>query len=359
MRKVIITGILGQDGSNMADYLLSTYEDIEVYGVLRRYTITNTQNIDHLKDHPRFHLEHGDLSDGSSINKLVKDIEPTHFINFAANSFVGTSWKLPEQIFDINTLGVVRCLEAILAYAPLCRFYSAGSSEEFGDVINYPQNEDHPVNPKSPYGASKAAARHLVKAYRDSYGLFAVHGIVFNHEGPRRGIDFVTRKITNGVANIEWSLLEGEEITPIKLGNIFSKRDWSDSRDIVRGIWLMLNAEEAKSYVLASESTKSIIDFVESAFKAVGIEGYWINLEEGNIQAKFIEVKTGKVMIEIDPKFYRPAEIELHLGDCKKAREELGWTREISFDQMVADMVEKDRSIIRAKYEGINCKSQA
>ena len=199
LKKVLITGILGQDGANMAKYLLDT-EDVLIYGMMRRTSNVNETNILEFKDDERFSLVYGDLTDDVSINKLVKEIEPDYLINFGANSFVGCSWDMPLQVFDVNTLGVIRCLEAIRKFKPECRFYSAGSSEELGDVDYSPQDIKHPIKPRSPYGASKAAARHIVKVYRESYDLFAIHSILFNHEGLKRGEEFVTRKITKSVA---------------------------------------------------------------------------------------------------------------------------------------------------------------
>ena len=266
LKKVLITGILGQDGANMAKYLLGT-EDVLIYGMMRRTSNVNQTNILEFKDNERFSLVYGDLTDDVSINKLVKEIEPDYLINFGANSFVGCSWDMPLQVFDVNTLGVIRCLEAIRKFKPECRFYSAGSSEELGDVDYSPQDIKHPINPRSPYGASKAAARHIVKVYRESYDLFAIHSILFNHEGLKRGEEFVTRKITKSVAKIATAIANNEEFEPIKLGNLNSKRDWSDSEDFVKGIWLMLNQNEPKEYILSSDETHTVREFVEKENK--------------------------------------------------------------------------------------------
>jgi len=217
LKKVLITGILGQDGANMAEYLLKE-PNLEVYGMMRRTSNANFGNINPFKEHSRFRLVCGDLTDEVSIDKLVEEIKPDFFINFGANSFVGCSWDMPLQVFDVNTLGVIRSLEAIRKFKPDCRFYSAGSSEELGDVDYSPQDINHPIKPRSPYGASKAAARHLVKVYRESYNIFAVHSILFNHEGVRRGEEFVTRKITKGVAKIATAIANNEEFEPLQLG---------------------------------------------------------------------------------------------------------------------------------------------
>ena len=274
-KKTLITGILGQDGANMAEYLLSLDEQIEVYGMMRRSSNVNETNILSFKDNPRFSLVYGDLTDEISVDRLVKDIQPDYFINFGANSFVGCSWDMPLQVFDVNTLGVIRALEAIRKFKPDCRFYSAGSSEELGDVDYSPQDINHPIKPRSPYGASKAAARHIVKVYRESYSLYAIHSILFNHEGLRRGEEFVTRKITKAVAKIATAIANNEDFEPIKLGNVNSQRDWSDSEDFVKAIWLMLNQEQPKEYVLSSNETHSIREFVEKAFGYAYISGDW------------------------------------------------------------------------------------
>lgn len=348
MKKVIITGILGQDGANMAEYLLSLYDefgveehDYEIYGMMRRSANPNLKNIEKIKNHPRFNLQFLDLGDSASIDTAVKEIEPDYFINFAANSFVGISWKMPEQVMNVNALGVLRCLEAIRKFKPDCRFYSAGSSEEWGNVDYSPQDINHPIKPRSPYGASKAAARHLVKVYRESYNMYAVHGILFNHEGTKRGEEFVTRKISKGVARIKDTLdsmlFEEEAPEPIELGNLDAKRDWSDSRDFVEGVWLMLNQDSPKDYILSSGETHSIREFIEKAFAVAGIKGSWHGegLEE-------VFVDGDQVLVKINPEFYRPAEVDLLLGDSTPIRKELGWEPKISFDKLVESMVQYD-----------------
>jgi len=338
MKKVLITGILGQDGANMAEYLL-TLDDVYVYGMMRRSGSPNYHNIKEFKNHERFKLVDGDLSDEVSINNVFAEIVPDYLINFGANSFVGCSWDMPLQVFDTNTLGVIRCLEAIRKYNKDCRFYSAGSSEEMGDVDYSPQDIKHPIKPRSPYGASKAAARHLVKVYRESFNIYAVHSILFNHEGPRRGGEFVTRKITKKVAEISKKIKNGEKFEPLKLGNIDSRRDWSDSRDFMKGVWLMLNQDKPKDYVLASGETHSVKDFVTKAFSHAGIPGLWSG--EG-LDAKFRLFQENTIMAEIDERWFRPAEVDLLHGDPSIAEKELGWKREISFEKMVQDMVDND-----------------
>ncbi|NDB28140.1 GDP-mannose 4,6-dehydratase [archaeon] len=344
--KVIVTGILGQDGANMVEYLLKN-TDSKIYGMIRRTSNPNFINCQSFIKNERFQLVYGDLSDSISIDNLVRDIQPNYFINFAAQSFVGCSWEIPLQTFDVNATGVARCLEAIRRFQPKCRFYSAGSSEEFGDVQYSPQDIIHPVRPRSPYGASKAAARHLVKVYRESYNLFAVHGILFNHEGIKRGEEFVTRKITKGVARIIHSIRNKKPFAPIELGNLDAKRDWSDSEDFVDGVWKMVNQEKPKDYVLSSNETHTIREFINKAFSVINIDGVWHGQgtnEELSLPNYMMEEHDiySSVLVKINPKFYRPAEVELLLGDSNPAREELGWKPKISFDNLVERMVKYD-----------------
>lgn len=344
---ILITGILGQDGANMAEYLLKRNEPIHIYGMMRRTAVPNFTNCKNFIEDERFSLVYGDLSDSVSVENLIREIRPNYFINFAAQSFVGCSWEIPLQTFDVNATGVARCLEAIRRFKPDCKFYSAGSSEEFGDVAYSPQDINHPIRPRSPYGASKASARQLVKVYRDSYNLYAVHGILFNHEGTKRGEEFVTRKISKGVARICHAIQNNQPFEPIELGNLDAKRDWSDSEDFVDGVWKMLNQEKSKDYVLSSNETHSIREFIEKAFLSANIEGVWHGeglSEEYSISNYLLEefnVKSS-VLVKINPKFYRPAEVDLLLGDSTPARKELGWEPKISFDQLVEKMVKFD-----------------
>lgn len=345
-KKALITGVLGQDGANMCEYLLKK-GGIKIFGMIRRASNPNYVNCEAFINHPDFQLVYGDLSDSVSLEKLVKDIQPDYFINFAANSFVGCSWDMPLQVFDVNALGVIRCLEAVKKFQPKCKFYSAGSSEEFGDVDYAPQDVKHPVKPRSPYGAAKAAARHIVKVYRESYGVYAVHGILFNHEGTKRGEEFVTRKISKGVARIHNAINNNKPFEPIELGNLNSKRDWSDSEDFVDGVWLMLNQEAPKDFVLSSNETHSIREFVEKAFLAAGIKGLWSGqgLEEKYYPASpghEENLNVNRHLVKINPKFYRPAEVDLLLGDSNPVRQELGWSPKVSFDKLVEKMVNWD-----------------
>jgi GDPmannose 4,6-dehydratase len=344
-KKVIITGVTGQDGSYMADLLLED-TDYEIYGMVRRTSTKNYKNIEHLLNNPRFKIVTGDLSDSQSIDNLIREIKPDYFINLAAQSFVGASWQIPEQTFDIDAIGVIRCLEGIRKHVPDCRFYNAGSSEELGNVDYSPQDENHPLKPRSPYGAAKAAARHIVKVYRESYNLFAIQGLLYNHESERRGEEFVTRKITKNIARIKKAINKDEKFEPLELGNIDAKRDWSHAKDFVRGIWLMLNQSEPKEYVLSSGETHTVREFIEKAFKMVGIYGEWVGKDT---EEKYILKKTlnsiyydNQILVKINPEFYRPAEVDLLLGDHSKARKELNWKLDVSFDSLVKIMVEND-----------------
>jgi GDPmannose 4,6-dehydratase len=353
---VFVTGVTGQDGSHMVDYLLAN-TDYYIVGGARRLSIKNHENIKHIENNPRFKLVNFDLSDAHSISKIIEKLKPDYFINLAAQTFVGSSWDFPSQTWECNTTSVIHILEAIRQHKPSCRFYNAGSSEEYGNVAYTPQDENHPSKPRSPYGASKSAARQLVKVYRESYNLYAIQGLLFNHEGTRRGEEFVTRKITKGVARIKKALIEGKSFEPIELGNIKAKRDWSDAEDFVRGIWLMLNQEKCRvdmdsnmqieEYVLSSNETHTISEFVWYAFKAANIEGAW----HGEAESSEFSISTKdaikydpvtSVLVKINPKFYRPAEVDLLLGDSTKARKELGWKPETSFEQLVEKMVIHD-----------------
>ena len=343
---VFITGVTGQDGSFLVDYLLKN-TDYFIIGGARRLSIKNHENLAHLDNNPRFKLVNFDLSDTHSINKIVDKLKPDYFVNLAAQTFVGSSWDFPAQTWECNTTAIIHILEAIRQHKPTCRFYNAGSSEEYGDVEYIPQDEKHPSKPRSPYGASKSAARQLVKVYRESYNLYAIQGLLFNHEGTRRGEEFVTRKITKGVARIKKAIVEGKSFEPIELGNVKAKRDWSDAEDFVDGIWKMLNQEAPNEYVLSSNETHTIAEFVWYAFKAADIEGAW----HGQAESAEFSISTkdaikyepvSSVLVKINPKFYRPAEVDLLLGDSTKARKELKWKPETSFEQLVEKMVKND-----------------
>ncbi len=348
MKKVLITGITGQDGSLMADYLINNFQDIEVYGAHRRLSVPNHENIKHLKSNSRFKTVEMDITDPESINNTFSEILPDYFINFAANSFVGNSWKMPVNHMQTNAMGVLYCLESVKNIKPNTKFYNAGSSEQFGDVDYTPQDLKHPFKPRSPYGVSKCTAHHLVKVYRESYNLYAVQGILFNHEGVRRGEEFVTRKITKSVAKIANAIKYDYKFEPLELGNIYSKRDWSDAEDFVKGVWLMLNQKEPKDYVLASNETHTVKEFVELSFRYAGMEGKWVGegINEKFVLSKYKQEKffyeDEPVLMKINSEFYRPAEVDVLWGDSQPARTELNWLPETSFEQLVKKMIDYD-----------------
>lgn len=368
---VIVTGITGMDGSWMIDYLLEN-TDYEIYGTVRRLSVKNHKNFQHVK-HDRFHLIDFDLTDSHSIASTIQKLKPDYFINFAAQSFVASSWDFPKQTFETNATAVLDILEAIRLNAPYCRFYNAGTSEEFGDVAYSPQDEKHPLRPRSPYGASKAAARHLVKVYRESYHLYAVQGWLFNHEGTRRGEEFVTRKITKHVARIHQAMINNKTFEPIELGNLAAKRDWSDAEDFVVGVWMMLNQDVynpavrdamarlplatrkepalsklVKDYVLASGETHTIAEFVEKAFDAANIDAELKFKKDGDwATAQFVVKGTEIELVKVNPKFYRPAEVELLLGSAKLVNDELGWIPQTKFSDLIIKMVENDLHIYK------------
>lgn len=340
----IVTGVTGQDGSYMVDYLLEN-TDLYIVGGVRRLSVYNHINIKHINSE-RFVLLNFDLTDPHSITRIVEKLKPEYFINLAAQSFVASSWDFARQTWAANSTSILDILEAIRLYKPDCRMYQAGSSEEFGNVSYVPQDEKHPLKPRSPYGASKAAARQLIKVYRESYGLYAVQGWLFNHESERRGVEFVTRKITTNVARIKKEIETSEKITPVELGNVDAKRDWSHAYDFVDGIWKMLNQKEPKDYVLSSNETHTVREFVEKAFSAANIIGHWsyLNLdnEDKRPENEVFRKDTGEILVKINPKFYRPAEVDLLFGDSSLARKELNWKPEVSFDELVKKMVEND-----------------
>ena len=343
-KTVVITGVTGQDGSHMVDFLLKN-TDYLIFGGVRRLSVYNHENIKHIKS-DRFHLINFDLTDSHAISRTVEKLQPDYFINFAAQSFVASSWDFARQTWQTNSTAVLDILEAIRLYKPSCRLYQAGSSEEFGNVQYTPQDENHPLKPRSPYGASKAASRQLVKVYRESYNIYAIQGWLFNHEGTRRGEEFVTRKITKNVARISNAVKNNKEFNPLELGNIDAKRDWSDAEDFIEGVWMMLNQDKynqnydgaPKEYIFSSNETHTIREFAEKAFACAGITGEWIGEKEHEVYIS----NDKKVLIQINPKFYRPAEVELLLGNSDKARKELNWHPKISFDKLIEKMVNWD-----------------
>ena len=341
--KVLITGVTGQDGSNMSRYLLKNTNCI-IYGGVRRLSVANHENIMDIQD-DRFHIINLDILDQQSILNNVKSIKPDYIINFAAQSFVGESWNSPIHTFTTNTLSVIYLLEAIREFVPNCRFYSAGSSEELGDVDYSPQDLHHPLKPRSPYGASKCAARHLVKVYRESYNIFAIHCILFNHEGIRRGKEFVTRKISSNIARIKKEIDLNLPIKPLELGNINSIRDWSDSEDFVEAVWIMLNRDEPREYVLSSNETHTVKEFIDLTCEYANLNVTWEIDEEDPL--KTVLLYNGTPIVKINEKYYRPAEVDLLFGDSNETRKSISWTPKISFNQLVKKMIEWDISLLQ------------
>lgn len=318
-KSALITGVNGMDGSHLADFLLS--KGYVVYGMERRSSVKNRTNTKHLEDNPDFHFVIGDMSDSESLRTILFECKPDEIYNLAAQSFVGSSWKIPLETSDTNGLGVLRLLNATKQYQDNTgegvKFYQASTSEMFGKMVENPANENTPFYPRSPYGIAKLYAYWMVKNYRESYGMFACNGILFNHESERRGIEFVTRKITDGVARIHLGLQD-----KISLGNLEVWRDWGYAPDYVEGMWLMLQQETPDDYVLATNHAHSLEEFLDCAFKVVGLD--W------------------RDYIEQDERYMRPAEVPYLKGDASKAQEQLGWKPKTSFESMVKIMVEND-----------------
>jgi GDPmannose 4,6-dehydratase len=334
MKKAFITGITGQDGSYLAELLLQ--KGYEVHAIIRRSSVFTTQRIDHLYDkHEKLKIYHGDLTDSSNLHRLILKIKPDELYNLGAQSHVAVSFEVPEYTADVVGLGALRLLDAVRDLGNKCKYYQASTSELFGGIPGTePQSETTPFYPKSPYGAAKLYAYWATVNYRESYDLFACNGILFNHESPRRGETFVTKKITKAVARI----YQGKQDI-LKLGNINAKRDWGHAKDFVYAQWLMMQQENPQDYVIATGETHTVREFVELAFKEVGIG---INWEGEGVDEKGINTVTGKILVEIDEKYFRPAEVELLLGDPSKAEKELNWKRQISFEEMVSEMVKYD-----------------
>lgn len=343
-KKVLITGVTGQDGSNLVDYLLNNTE-YKIIGTVRLLSNKNHTNIKKYLNHPNFSLEIMDLTDNMSIVNVFKKVLPDYFINFAAQSFVGESWNQPILTFQTNTMAIIYMLETIRSTKPECRFYSAGSSEEFGDVEFTPQTLEHPLKPRSPYGASKCAARHIVKVYRESYGLFAIHCILFNHEGVRRGDNFVTRKITKNLARIKNEIDNGIVPTKFELGNIYARRDWSDSEDFVEAIWKMINKESPNEYLLSSNIDHSVKDFIDESVKYLELDCNWVIDKNEPLNTKLMHNDCPIITISKD--YYRPAEVDILKGNCLDTLDALDWKPKISFSELVKKMVINDYNQIR------------
>ncbi|HEY7754056.1 MAG TPA: GDP-mannose 4,6-dehydratase [Steroidobacteraceae bacterium] len=339
MKKALITGVTGQDGAYLAEFLLA--KGYEVHGIKRRSSLFNTDRIDHLYQDPhepgrRFVLHHGDLTDGSSLVHIVQQVQPDELYNLAAQSHVAVSFEEPEYTANSDALGTLRLLEAIriLGLERRTRFYQASTSELFGLARESPQSETTPFHPRSPYGVAKLYAHWITVNYREAYGLYACNGILFNHEGPTRGETFVTRKITRALARIKLGLQDC-----LWLGNLEARRDWGHARDYVEAQWLMLQQPEPEDYVIATGVQHSVRDFVDAVGRRLGLAIEW----RGSGAAETgVEAANGRVIVRVDPRYYRPAEVDSLLGDGSKARSRLGWRPRTSFEELVAEMAGED-----------------
>jgi len=334
MKKALITGITGQDGSYLAELLLE--KGYEVYGIWRRKSYVDYGNVAHIKD--KIHFIYADMTDPISLITAMRISQADEVYNLAAQSFVATSWEQPLATADIDAIGVTNMLEAIRNVKPEARFYQASTSEMFGLVQEIPQKETTPFYPRSPYGVAKLYGHWITKNYRESYDMFACSGILFNHESERRGMEFVTRKITDAAARIKLGKQEY-----VELGNMDAKRDWGHSKDYVRAMWLMLQQDKPDDYVVATGETRTVREFVDAAFRAVGME---LEFKGEGMDEVGIEKATGKVRVKVNPRFFRPAEVQLLLGCPEKAEKLLGWKREIDFNELVSRMAKNDLELV-------------
>ena len=338
MKKALITGITGQDGSYLTEFLLE--KGYEVHGIIRRHSTISTTRIDDFFENPEIgnktlFLHYGDLTDSSNLNRILEKVKPDEIYNLAAQSHVAVSFEVPEYTAESTGIGTLRLLDAIKESGLKCKFYQASTSELFGGLPETaPQNEKTSFYPKSPYGVAKLYSYWITVNYKESYNLFACNGILFNHESPRRGETFVTRKITMAVA----SIISGKQ-DKLSLGNLDAKRDWGFAGDYVKGMWLMLQQDKPDDYVLASNETHTVREFVELSFREVGIEIEW---KGSGVKEKGYNKKTSKLLIDINPRYFRPTEVDLLWGDCSKAEKELGWKREVSFSQLINIMIDSD-----------------
>ena len=344
MKKALITGVTGQDGAYLSELLLG--KGYEVHGVKRRASSFNSARIDHLYQDPhdqdvKFHLHYGDMTDSTNLIRLVQEVQPDEIYNLAAQSHVQVSFETPEYTANADGIGTLRILEAlrILKLEESCRFYQASTSELYGLVQAVPQKEDTPFYPRSPYAAAKLYAYWITVNYREAYGMHASNGILFNHESPLRGETFVTRKITRAAAAMSLELQDR-----LYLGNLDAKRDWGHARDYVEGMWRILQQDEPDDYVLATGQTQTVRSFVEAAFKAVHIDVEWTG---SGVEEKGLKAGTDEILVEVDPRYFRPTEVDLLIGDPTKAKEKLGWTYTSTLEEMVAEMVESDLQVVR------------
>jgi GDPmannose 4,6-dehydratase len=337
MKKALITGITGQDGSYLAELLLE--KGYEVHGIVRRSSTFNTSRIDHIfqdahDKNVKLYMHFGDMSDASNISRLIEKIKPDEIYHLAAQSHVRVSFDIPEYTGDVTALGTLRILDAIRESGVKTKFYQASSSEMFGLVQHVPQTEETPFYPRSPYGVAKVYGYWITKNYRESYGLFACNGILFNHESPRRGETFVTRKVSRGLARIKLGIDE-----TLFMGNLDAKRDWGYAKDYVEGMWLMLQQDKPDDYILATNETHTVREFIEVASKRLGFSLKW---EGKGVNEKGIDKKTGKIIVKIDPYYFRPAEVDLLIGDPSKAKKIMGWEPKVKFKELVEIMVDAD-----------------
>ncbi|MBQ2799429.1 MAG: GDP-mannose 4,6-dehydratase [Ruminiclostridium sp.] len=340
MKKALITGVNGQDGSYLSEFLLE--KGYEVHGIVRRSSVDKKERIEHLMGEKNFHLHYGDMTDSISLVKIVTEVKPDEIYNLAAQSHVKVSFEVPEYTADADAVGTLRMLEAIrmAGIEKTCKFYQASTSELFGKVQEIPQKETTPFYPYSPYAAAKQYAFWIVKNYREAYGIFAANGILFNHESERRGETFVTRKITLAAANIAAGKQE-----KLYLGNLDALRDWGYAKDYVECMWLILQQDEPEDFVIATGEQYSVRDFCNHSFKVAGIELEW---QGSGVDEKGIDKATGKVLVEVSPDFFRPTDVVTLLGDPTKAREKLGWNpRKTSFEELVKIMTEHDIELVK------------
>ena len=334
MKRALITGVNGQDGSYLAELLLE--KGYKVYGLMRRKSSVDYGNVEHIKD--KIEFIYADMADVVSLTNAMRISQADEVYNLAAQSFVGTSWEQPVATAEIDGIGALNMLEAIRMIKPNAKFYQASTSEMYGLVQAIPQNEETPFYPRSPYGVAKLYGHWITKNYRESYDMYACSGILFNHESERRGKEFVTRKITDAVARIKLGVQD-----VLELGNLDAKRDWGHAKDYVRAMWLMLQQDEADDYVIATNETRTVREFVERTFMYVGIEIIWEGSEVNEIGK---DKATGKIVVKINPDFFRPAEVDILIGDPNKAETKLGWKREIPFVELVERMIKNDLMLV-------------
>jgi GDPmannose 4,6-dehydratase len=343
MKKALITGITGQDGSYLAEFLIE--KGYKVYGIVRRSSVMNRQRIEELY-YKKYNYEvenieifYGDMGDSSSLNRIIKKCQPNEIYNLAAQSHVGVSFKIPEYTCDISGLGVVRLLDGLKDLGIKTRFYQASSSEMFGNAPNLIQNEQTPFSPRSPYACAKLFAYYITKVYREGYNMFASNGILFNHESPRRGENFVTRKITLSLARIKMGFQE-----KLFLGNLDARRDWGYAKDYVKAMWLILQHDKPDDFVIATGKTHTVREFVEESASFLGFDIDW---QGEGINEKGIDSNTENIIIEVSPKFYRPLDVNFLLGDSSKAKKDLNWAPTVTFDKLIEIMVKSDLELVK------------